>query len=94
MFLLKLSGIIALFLNWNKSDIQKFLFKVVKNKNVIIEFDDALRFIDGIYELFDRMRQMMKDKNFRQMILHGNIVVFNTLVDHNRMPRYIVQFVV
>ena len=81
-------------LNWNKSDIQKFLFKVVKNKNVIIEFDDALRFIDGIYELFDRMRQMMKDKNFRQMILHGNIVVFNTLVDHNRMPRYIVQFVV
>lgn len=81
-------------LNWNKSDIQNFLFKVVKNKNVIIEFDDALRFIDGIYELFDRMRQMMKDKNFRQMILHGNIVIFNTLVDHNRMPRYIVQFVV
>lgn len=81
-------------LNWNKSDVQKFVFQAVKEKNIVIEFDDALRFIDGIYELFDRMRQMMKDKNFRQMILHGNIVVFNTLVDHNRMPRYIVQFVV
>ena len=81
-------------LNWNKSDVQKFVFQAVKEKNIVIEFDDALRFIDGIYELFDRMSQMMKDKNFRQMILHGNIVVFNTLVDHNRMPRYIVQFVV
>ncbi|MFA5770173.1 MAG: hypothetical protein WC894_01600 [Patescibacteria group bacterium] len=81
-------------LNWDKSDIQKFVFRNVKEKNVQIEFDDALRFIDGIYELFDRMRQMMKEKNFRQMILHGNIVIFNTLVDHNRMPRYIVPFVV
>lgn len=81
-------------LNWDKSDIQKFVFGAVKEKNVVIEFDDGLRFIDGVYELFDRMRLMMKDKNFRQMILHGNIVVFNTLVDHNRMPRYIVQLVV
>jgi hypothetical protein len=79
-------------LNWDKSDIQKFVFEAVKEKNVVIEFDDGLRFIDGIYELFDRMRLMMKDKNFRQMILHGNIVVFNTLVDHNRMPRYLVPF--
>jgi len=81
-------------LDWNKSDMQKFIFNAVKEKNVTIEFDDGLRFIDGIYELFDRMRLMMKDKNFRQMILHGNIVVFNTLVDHNRMPRYLVPFVV
>lgn len=84
----------SIILNWDKSDVQKFIFKAVKQKNVEIEFDDALRFIDGIYELFDRMRRMMKDKNFRQMILHGNIVIFNTLVDHNRMPRYIVPFVV
>ncbi len=81
-------------LNWNKSDIQKFVFKAVSQKSVSIEFDDGLRFIDGIYELCDRTRLMMKDKNFRQMILHGNIVVFNTLVDHNRMPRYLVPFVV
>lgn len=81
-------------LNWDKSDIQKFVFDAVSQKNVQIEFDDGLRFIDGIYELFDRMRLMMRDKNFRQMLLHGNIVVFNTLVDHNRMPRYLVMFVV
>ena len=81
-------------LEWRKSDLQKYLYNAVKEKNVEIDFGDAIRFIDGMYELFDRMRQMMKDKNFRQMILHGNIVVFNTLVDHNRTPRYIVQFVV
>lgn len=81
-------------LNWTKSDMEKFIFRAVAEKNVIIEFDDALRFIEGIYELFDRMRIMMKDKHFRQMLLHGNIVVFNTLADKNRMPRYIVQFVV
>jgi len=81
-------------LSWRKSNMQKFIFEAVKQKNVVIEFGDAIRFIDGIYELFDRMRQMMKDKIFRKMILHGNIVVFNTLVDHNRKPRYIVQFVV
>ncbi len=81
-------------LNWRKSDMEHFIFKSVSQKNVVIEFDDALRFIDGIYELFDRMRIMMKDKHFRQMILHGNIIVFNTLVDRNRMPRYIVPFVI
>jgi len=81
-------------LNWRKSDIQKFLFEATKQKNVEINFSDTIKLIDCIYELFDRMRQMMKDKNFRQMILHGNIVVFNTLVDQNRMPRYIVPFVV
>lgn len=81
-------------LNWRKSDMEKFIFKAVAQKNVVIEFDDALRFIDGVYELFERMRIMMRDKHFRQMILHGNIIIFNTLVDHNRMPRHIIPFVI
>ncbi len=81
-------------LNWNQADIEKFIFKAVARRNVTIEFSDALRFIDGLYELFNRMRLMMKDKHFRQMLLNGNIVVLNTLVDHNRLPRFIVQFVV
>ena len=81
-------------LNWDKSDIQKYIMKGISDNKIDFEFSDTLRFIDGIYELFDRMRKMMKDKNFRQMILHGNIVVFNTLVDHNRLPRYIVPFAV
>ncbi|MFA6016965.1 MAG: hypothetical protein WC744_02670 [Patescibacteria group bacterium] len=81
-------------LNWTKSDIQKFIMQTIVDKKIDFEFSDTLRFINGIYELFDRMRLMMKDKNFRQMILHGNIVIFNTLVDHNRMPRYLVPFVV
>ena len=81
-------------LNWDKTAIQKFIFNTVKEKAVLIEFDDALRFIDGIYELFNRMRLMMSDKSFRRMIIHGNIVILNTLVDQNRMPKYIVPFAV
>jgi hypothetical protein len=81
-------------LNWKKSDLHKFIFKAVAKTSIMIEFDDALRFIDGVYELFDRMRIMMRDKHFRQMILHGNIFTLSALVDHNRMPRYIVPFVV
>lgn len=81
-------------LNWRKSDLHRFIFRAVSQTSVMIEFDDALRFIDGVYELFDRMRIMMRDKHFRQMILHGNIVILHTLVDNNRMPRYIVPFVV
>ena len=81
-------------LNWRRSDLEKAIFRAVAQTAVVIEFDDALRFISGVYDLFERMRTMMQDKHFRQMVLHGNIVVLNTLMDDNRMPRSIVQFVI
>lgn len=81
-------------LNWKKSDLHRYIFKAVAKTSVLIEFDDALRFIDGVYELFDRMRILMRDKHFRQMILHGNIVILHALVGRNRTPHYIVPFVV
>jgi len=81
-------------LNWQKSDFEEKIIETAKNSKVTIELGDAYKFIDGLYELFDRLRIMMKDKYFRQMILHGNIVLLNTLVDQNRMPKYIAHFVI
>ena len=81
-------------LNWRKSDFEEKIISISKNKKIKIELRDAFLFIDGLYELFDRLRIMMKDKYFRQMILHGNIVVLNTLVDNNRMAKYIAHFVI
>jgi hypothetical protein len=81
-------------LNWRKSDFEEKIISISKNKKIKIELRDAFLFIDGLYELFDRLRIMMKDKYFRQMILRGNIVVLNTLVDNNRMAKYIAHFVI
>lgn len=81
-------------LKWDKGDIQSLFMKIAQEKNLLLDLNDSLKFIDGVYELFNRMRIMMKDKYFRQMILHGNIVVFNNLVDHDRMPRLILRFVI
>ncbi|MFZ2026378.1 MAG: hypothetical protein WAV30_03775, partial [Microgenomates group bacterium] len=81
-------------LNWQKSDFEERIIACAKNNKVPVELRDAYVFIEGLYELFDRLRIMMKDKYFRQMILHGNIVILNTLVDENRMPKYIAHFVI
>ncbi|MFZ2206190.1 MAG: hypothetical protein WA061_04470 [Microgenomates group bacterium] len=81
-------------LNWQKSDFEEIIIECAKNNKVPIELHDAYVFIEGLYELFDRIRIMMKDKYFRRMILHGNIVLLNTLVDGNRMPKYIAHFVI
>ncbi len=81
-------------LNWQKSDFEERIIDFTKHKRLVIELRDAYLFIDGLYELFDRLRIMMKDKYFRQMILHGNIIILNTLVNENRMPQYIANFVI
>ena len=81
-------------LNWQKSDFEDKIIHFSKNKNISIDLRDSFLFIDGLYELFDRLRIMMKDKYFRQMILHGNIVILNTLVDRNRMAKYIAHFII
>lgn len=81
-------------LNWQKSDFEHKILESAAHSKLIMDIHDAYLFIDGLYELFDRLRIMMKDKYFRQMILHGNIVILNTLVDENRMPMYIAHFVI
>ncbi len=79
---------------WRKSNISKLILSIVESKKVKLEMSGTLRFVDAVYELFDRMRIMMKDKQFRQMILNGNIVIFNTIVDRNRMPRIVINMAI
>lgn len=92
-------GVIFSDLNWDdevvlkyrKSDIAKLVLSLVDTRATKIEMSGTLRFLDAIYELFDRMRIMMLDKQFRQMIMTGRIVIFNTVVDRNRLPRIIIN---
>jgi len=81
-------------LAWRKSDIANKILSIVDSKTVKIEMSGTLRFVDAVYELFDRMRILMKDKQFRQMIINGNIVIFNTIVNRNRMPKIIINIAV
>ncbi len=78
-------------LKYRKSDIAKLILSLVDSRDTKIEMSGTLRFLDAIYELFDRMRIMMLDKQFRQMIMTGRIVIFNTVVDRNRLPRIIIN---
>lgn len=78
-------------LDWQKSDVSKLILAAVNKKNIYLEVSGTLRLIDSVYELFNRMRLMLKDKYFRQMMFSGNVLVLNTLVDENRFPRMILN---
>ncbi len=81
-------------LEWRKSDVATRILTHVNEKDIALEIAGTLRLIDGIYELFDRMRLLMKDKYFRQMMFTGNVLVLNTLVNENRYPKLILNVVV
>ncbi|MBI5151578.1 MAG: hypothetical protein HZA34_03315 [Candidatus Pacebacteria bacterium] len=81
-------------LSWQKQDVLELIKEAVRGQRVKIDAETMLMFVDVVYELFDRMRLMMQDKAFRHMILHGNVVVLNTVVDNNRKPRLVIPFVV
>ncbi len=81
-------------LSWKKSDIADLLLKVHQVTPVSLPMTDSLGYVDVLFELFDRMRIMMKDKYFRHMILNGNIVILNLIVDADRKPIVIVPFVI
>ena len=80
-------------LQWKRSQLLAIVHNASAENSRKVEIHDVISFVDGLYELFDRMRIMMKDKYFRQMILHGNIVVFHIMVDENRRPRYLIKLV-
>ncbi len=80
-------------LSWNKDDIHKLIFSAVLDRGTQINSHLAQKLVTVVWELFDRTRIMMKDKTFRHMILHGNIVLVNLIVDSDRRPRIIVPFI-
>lgn len=81
-------------LNWQKPNISDLILSCVNQKHIVLEMSGVLRFVNGVYELFDRMRLLLKDKHFRQMMFSGNILILNTIVDDNRFPRMILKLVV
>lgn len=80
-------------LEWQKPDITDLVLRAVLNKHITLEMSGVLRFVDGVYELFDRMRLLLKDKHFRHMMFTGSILVVNTIVDRERYPRMILKLV-
>lgn len=80
--------------HWRKSDIESLMMNHMRDHHIVLDMHDTLEYLQGIYTLFDRVRIMMKDKYFRQMILCGHIVVLHTLVDEHRMPYLLVPFVI
>lgn len=81
-------------LNWGKTEIEKMLARAAEGEKLSVELSVALDFAEVVFELFERLRLMMRDKYFRHMILYGNIVLLNLIVDADRRPRVVVPFVV
>ncbi|RJR15286.1 hypothetical protein C4579_02630 [Candidatus Microgenomates bacterium] len=79
---------------WTRADVEKHLRD--GNGNLAsTHYDIAVSYIDGVYELFDRMRHMMLvDNQFREMLIHGNIMVMNLMVDADRRARILLPLTV
>jgi len=81
-------------LRYSTQDITKMIQTVSDIKTIQASIGGILSLTDGIYELYDRMRLFMRDKQFRHMILSGHIIILNTLVDNDRHPRKLVPCVI
>lgn len=63
-------------------------------KKTFKEAGDVSTITDAVYELFDRMRGMMKDRDLRRFIINGRVLVVNKLVDGYRRPHAFMPMVV
>ncbi len=57
-------------------------------------FEKSLQFSTLIYEMYERMYDFMQDKQLKEMILNGNVIIVNTIVDRDRRPRFVVPITV
>ncbi|MFZ1721261.1 MAG: hypothetical protein WAU07_02030, partial [Microgenomates group bacterium] len=80
-------------MNWNRADILHYLGQISNIETVSLSLLAYVAFVDAVYDVFNRMRLMMKNKIFREMILRGEIVVLSTIVDYNRRPRVLLPLV-
>jgi hypothetical protein len=77
-------------LSYGPQDITKLIQSIPTIKTIRADIGGILSLTDGMYELYDRIRLCMKDKQFRHMILSGNIIILNTIVDIDRYPRKLI----
>lgn len=81
-------------LNWGRAEMLTALNTISNISDIDFSLPLASAFVDVLYEVFHRMRLMMKNKVFREMLLRGEIIVLSTIVDSNRQPRLIIPIVV
>jgi hypothetical protein len=82
--------------NPNKSNTKQEVEKILKESQQLdkLSYLTAANFITGVAELLDRMTTLLNDKDFRSLMLNGNVVVANQIVDENRQVRMIIPFIV
>lgn len=81
-------------LGWTEDSMKTSLLLSILDQGLQIDSETVNKFSSAVYELFDRTRIMMKDKPFRHMILNGNIILINTIVDSNRRPRMVLPLAI
>jgi hypothetical protein len=80
--------------NWDKHTIEDLL-KESNGNFGDLPVKIASSFVDGAYELFDRMRHMvLKDTRFSSMLVNGNIMLINLIVDTDRRARMLLPITV
>lgn len=75
---------------WDRSKISQLLNNLLKEQY----HDVAEEIINGVYELFDRMRNLIYDYRFRDLLIDKQVLLVNLIVDQNRRPRIFVPLVV
>lgn len=80
---------------WCREDIEKLVrHEFAQHPHIKLPPVDPGYLVDGVYELFDRMRRMMLDPDFRPLILKGRVLVVNLLVDGDRRTHLVLPFCV
>jgi hypothetical protein len=78
--------------SWAKDDFVKQARRVVGDSRMTV--NDTMAVFDGLFSIFDRFRNLMKESELRTMIIKGKVVVANVLVDGNRKPHVLIPFVI
>lgn len=78
---------------WDKEHTNQLLDIAFDQLDISMKPRDVRVLQNGVYETFDRMRQMMRDHRFRPMLLKGQVVVTHMLVDRDRRTRIIIPMV-
>ncbi len=79
-------------LNWTQEEFEHLLDLSIFKEPLLPS--DTVQFINGVYEVFDRVRVMMRDYRFRPMLLHAQAIVINALVDRDRRTRVFVPIII
>lgn len=70
---------------WTVKNIQDMLQGALKD--VTFSFGESSALVEGFWELFESVRHLMDDPEFRTWIVSGRVLLVNKLIDHDRQPQ-------